>query len=477
MRLPLYILGALALAGPTARAEAGGFYIPEIGARASAMGGAATAATTDASAVIHNPAAMSGQAGTRVSLGGLLAMPAITYFRRPVDDPGSGASLRFDPVNSDGAPAIVPFVAALSDVLGHGLSIGLAVHAPFGASLAYPESGAQRHVVTSIRLKTIFVGPALAYRITEQLSVGATLDYIHSDLSIGQKNALQFVTGDPEAFPDPAAEVEGKTSIEAASPFALGSRIGLLYAEERFAVGVALRIPVSLKMKGRGVVENSAITPLLDAAGAELQPAGRRTDDLSIELPLPLILSVGTRFNPVPWLTIALDATWQRWSSFDRLTVDFDHELELLPTPGATLSDVTSENRWRDAFSLRLGVEAEPLDSLPLCFRAGALFDQSPIDDRHFDLLAPDSDKVGLSGGLGAHFELATGIALQLDVAFTHLFFAERSIAPSDVKLAGSMVPIPGTDKTILNKSAPSFYYGVTRSRAELLTLSVGLRL
>lgn len=460
-----------------AAATAGGFYLPEVGARATALAAGGAAHNVDPSAVVHNPAGMAGQRGTRIELSGLLALPSIHYFKRPVTDPATGETLAFDGVTNEGPPAIVPFLAAQTDLIGHGVLIGLAVHAPFGAHLEYPEDGSQRHVVTSLALRTIFAGPAVTFWITDELSIGATLDYVFSDLAIHQRNALQFVTGDPEANPNPAPEVEGSTAIDVKDAFTITSRFGILYQTRRFSLGATLRLPTTLRMKGEAVVENGTITALLDDEGNELQPRGRRVDDVAIDLPLPLILAIGARLELFPWLEIGFEGSWQRWRTFDALTVDFANEHELLPTPGANLYDVRAENGWHDTIALRLGVESIPIESLPLAIRAGVLFDQSPIDDRHFDLLAPDSDKLGVSVGLGYTFELTDTIGLDVAAAYLHLFFRERNVGPSETTVAGTDTPIPGTDKTILNKSAPSFYYGVTRARAELFSLTIGLRL
>ena len=70
-------------------------------------------------------------------------------------------------------------------------------------------------------------------------------------------------------------------------------------------------------------------------------------------------------------------------------------------TPGATLFDVVMENRWRDTLAARFAANARPFN-LPLELRAGVLYDQSPIDDRHYDLLTPDADKLRRCAGVAA---------------------------------------------------------------------------
>jgi long-chain fatty acid transport protein len=179
--------------------------------------------------------------------------------------------------------------------------------------------------------------------------------------------------------------------------------------------------------------------------------------------------------RPHPRFQLALDVNWQRWSTSKTMTVNFENEHDLLATPGANLYDVSIANDWHDTLSVRLGTELVPLAKRPLRVRGGLLYDQSPIDDRHFDLLAPDSDKIGLSAGLSYSFALGRQV-LDVDLAFLHLFFKERDVGPGSVTYSDTKRPIPGSDKTIQNKPAPSFYYGVTRARVELIYLALSWR-
>jgi long-chain fatty acid transport protein len=225
--------------------------------------------------------------------------------------------------------------------------------------------------------------------------------------------------------------------------------------------------PVTLRLEGDAHVENPGISPLVDENSNELQPAGMRDDRVRMALPLPLIARLGVAWRPAPRWRVEADVNWQRWSTFSRLDVDFVHEHELQPTPGAYLYDVRVDNSWRDTWSARLGAEAMPFDR-PIALRAGVFFDQSPVEDRYFSLLAPDSDKLGLATGARWSRPIKQG-RLDLELAFLHLFMRERNIAPS---ASGE----PGSNGTILNKPAPSFFHGVTRAGIDLLTLAVAWR-
>jgi long-chain fatty acid transport protein len=456
-------LVAMALALWPAAALAGGFYVPEIGGRAVGMAGAMTAESADPSTIFHNPAGLTALPGVQVQLAGDLALPDIVNFRRPVRDPSTGATITFASSANENRAAAIPFLGASFD-LGHDLHAGFSVHVPFGATLRFPATGAQRFVVTEVGLRALYLGPALAWRLTPRLSIGASVSYVNATLDLRQRNALPFVTGDPEATPDPDPAIEGDTVIAARDPFSLGATLGVQWRDERFSAGLSAMAPTTLDLGGDVTVTNPAIMQI------DAEPAGRRTDRVHLDLHLPLIVRAGALVRPLERLALALEVNWQRWSTSRELRLDFAREPQLLLTPGAKLFDVVMENRWRDTLAARFAANAIPF-ALPLELRAGVLYDQSPIDDRHYDLLTPDADKLGVAAG--ASYALAVGgRTLRLDLAFLRLFLRERDVAPSALVDAQTGKPFPGSDRTILNKPAPSFFYGVTRARLTLLALS-----
>lgn len=446
-------------------AHAGGFYVPEIGSRAASLGVAVTADVSDPSATFHNPAGLAHAKGLQLELAADLFFPRVTFFRRPLTDPNTGANLHFDGVSNSNRVIAAPFLGA-SYQLTDRLTAGLAVFAPFGATLEYPEDGPQRQIVTSIGLKTIFASPAIGIRLPSGFSLGVAANLIWGDLVLEQRNAIPYVTGDPEQYPDPEGEIQGKTHVAGRDPFSVGATIGVGWRNERVSVGASVMTPVTLHLEGDARVQNSGIAPLIDSNNNTLQAAGAREDQVRIEIPLPLVARFGIAYRPAPRWRVEADVNWQRWSTFKTLQVDFVHEYELLPTPGAYLYDVRVENQWRDSWTARLGVEAEPW-AAPVTLRAGVLWDQSPVDDRHFSLLTPDSDKLGLTAG-ARYSRRVSGGRIDFDLAAMHLFLRERDIAPAN--------GVPGSDGTILNKPAPSFFHGVTRAGFDLITVAVAWR-
>jgi long-chain fatty acid transport protein len=464
------LFAAAIVAGTPAVAFAGGFYIPEIGTRAPGVGAAVAAEGAEASATFHNPATLDDDDDgdtTDVEASTALFFPEVTFFRRPVEDPSTGDMVRFGRVDDTSAVIPAPYLGARHR-LGEKATVGLAIFAPFAATLEFPDDGAQRHVITAVHLRTIFFGPSASYRLPGGWSVGASVHGIYADLALEQRNAIPFVTGDPEQYPDPDPALEGNTHLEGKDPFTVAATFGVAWRspDARLKLGASLLTPATLHLEGDARVENEAIDALRDEDGNELQPRGVREDQIRVELPLPLIARAGVSYRPAPRWRAELDVNFQRWSTFEKLTIDFVNEYVLLPTPGAYLYDVNVESQWRDTWSARLGGE---YDALPgrLAVRGGIVFDQSPVDDRHFALLTPDSDKLGVAAGARWSQRLGDG-RLDLDLSAVHLFLRERDVGPSD--------GMAGTDGTILNKPAPSFFHGVTRAGFDVVTLAVAWR-
>lgn len=213
------ILVAIVCSAVPQLAHAGGFYVPEIGPRAVGMAGAVVADPHDGSAIFHNPAGLAGQRGTQVQVAGSLFFGNVQFYRRPVDNPlVAGETIRFDRVRNTNKLGGAPLLAISSDFGVRDLAVGIGVYAPFGAGLEFPENGAQRHIVTAVHLRTIYVTPTIAYRFFDRLSIGVGLSYVYADLGIDQVNAVPFVTGDPSNIPIRIRRSRAPRSCAAAIP-------------------------------------------------------------------------------------------------------------------------------------------------------------------------------------------------------------------------------------------------------------------
>ena len=164
----------LACLSPTI-AFAGAFRIFDQSASATAQGGAFAAQADDPSAIFFNPAGLTQLRGIQTSFGVMLIGGHTTYTSP------TGATTRGD---FDGSIAVPPpinvyFSANLKDLgfsaLGD-LSAGLGIVSPFGILYRYPDDGPFSTAVTKQALPLIDIKPTLAYKLSDQLSVGVGAD-------------------------------------------------------------------------------------------------------------------------------------------------------------------------------------------------------------------------------------------------------------------------------------------------------------
>lgn len=482
--------------GFCAQALAGGYYVPEIGARAIGMGGAVVSSVTDVSSIFHNPAGLASIGGTQVQLNAMGAKPNIDYWRRPIKDP-KGGLVMFDQVSNTNGLGVVPSLFAGSNFGLKKWGFGVGVYVPFGAQVKYPEDGAQRYSIVEAELRNFFVTPTASYQLSKGWSVGVGLSYVFSTINLRQASSSVFVIGAPEDNPNPSSEFDGFNTLKGKDSASFSANIGVRYQDPqgRYGFGVSALLPTSADFRGSAEIRNDTIGggDSFEEFG-ELEK-GKRDEKFHMRFNYPMILRAGLNIKPIDSLSVNLDVNFQRWSTSKQLVIDFEKNQPLLLMPGAVLYDVVIPQRWKNTLAVRMGVEYEPSQELPLKLRAGAYYDQSPVKDQYFDMMTPDSDKVGFTGGAGYSFSLGETMKLDLDLALLHFRMKERNIRPiavgplvkagnddnkpeaDDSAKNDDFKHFPGSAKTILNKPAPSFHYGVTRASATMVGLTIGLRL
>jgi long-chain fatty acid transport protein len=106
------------------------------------------------------------------------------------------------------------------------------------------------------------------------------------------------------------------------------------------------------------------------------------------KITLPDLFSAGVLLKPTEKLSVEVDAVLTRWSTYDRLTIDFDDN-----------TSVSSEKDWENTWRYQIGIEYALSDNLDLRF--GYVIDPSPIPDETIDYIAPTNDRRLYSVGLG----------------------------------------------------------------------------
>jgi long-subunit fatty acid transport protein len=113
---------------------------------------------------------------------------------------------------------------------------------------------------------------------------------------------------------------------------------------------------------------------------------------------------------------------------------------DALGIPLYEVGKISVPRKMKDVYSLRLGVEAQPVNVVPLVLRAGLILEKSAFPTKTLTPLTLDSDKALASLGLG--YEVTEG--MWLDVMYAHLFMRDVKVRDSSVFPQNPLRPARG---------------------------------
>lgn len=397
---------------------AAGFLIYEHGAAAMAMGGAFVAVANDPSAVFHNPAGIAFLKGTQLSVGTTLIASSSSLTLSNYPDPSKREWKQADQL-------FYPSSFYLTRSLGDKVTVGFGFFSPYGLGAEWPKENPLRYLGYKDDMKTFFFNPAVAVKLTDNLSLGFGVSYIHSTVKFWMVELENF--GAYGKYDVPAV-LDGSGN-------AFGFNAGLIYKSEKGSVGINYRSHFNIKYSG----ELSLDTSLVPAPLQKYVPA---SDTGSTNFKFPGIFGFGFAINATQKLILSADLHLVTWSRFDKYVVDFSQ-----------VPDLEVAQYFSDSFLVRGG--AQYAFSRRFSLRAGIVYDQSPQPAATADPLLPDSDRVALTGGFGINL---TG-NLFLDLAYQYEMFSDRT-APNRYALqVGSTNFGVGTYKTTANLVGISLRY------------------
>jgi long-chain fatty acid transport protein len=352
------------------------------GAAASAMSSAFSAQADDPSALHYNPAGMTQLDGIQFMAGALIAGGTTNFTSL------TGVTARGD---RNGSAAWPPpghlFLTANLKDLGlsslDDVTAGIGLTVPFGSLTRWPNDGPFRTATTFSTLPLLDIKPTLAYKATENLSIGLGADvYTFSGLvGEGQVEKQSVWPGGLGIPAGSKIEMSGKDT-------AAGFNASLLYT--------ALRNPDGKPAANVGIVYRSQAT--LHLSGT-LLANGAHVSDAKATLVLPQIITGAVAIWPVrtserEW-KLELDVDHVGWKSVRNLDVKLGN--------GATIAQ---PQNWHNTYAIMLGTEYKWLTSpsLPnweLALRAGYANQESQMPDLTYDPGIPSSDLHIVGGGLG----------------------------------------------------------------------------
>ena len=376
MWTPRLCVVGFCLAGVPEMASA---QVPRIqgqGAAASAMTNAFTAQADDPSALHYNPAGMTQLQGVQL-MAGALASGGTTSFTSLTGVTANGdrnGSAAWPP---PGHTYITANLKSLGVTALGNLSVGIGLTAPFGSLTRWPNDGPFRSATTFSTLPLLDIKPTLAYKVTENLSLGLGADIYTFSSLVGE--------GQAERHAIPVAGV--KTELNGKDT-AAGFNTSLLYT--------ALRNDDGKPLANIGIVYRSQAT--LHLSGA-LLANGAKVSDANATLVLPQIITGAIAIWPVrtrerEW-KLEMDVDYVGWKSVRNLDVTLGN--------GTTIAQ---PQNWRSTYAVMLGTEYKwlTLESLPnweVALRGGYTNQQNQMPNMTYDPGIPSWDLHIVGGGVG----------------------------------------------------------------------------
>jgi len=377
------LTGLVAAAGalPATDANAAGFALKEQSGSAQGNSFAgATAGAEDITYMFFNPAGLARHAESQAAVVVSYILPKSDVQTSSATDPANVA-VTGTPGEDAGDSAFVP-ATYLMWALSPDLKLALGINAPFGLKTEYDPGWVGRFHAVESDLKTISINPTVAYRINEQLSIGAGLQIQQVDATLSNviwvapfTEALTTVTGDDWGY---------------------GGTLGMLY-EPSDATRVGLGYRSRIKHTLEGSISNFAFS-----------------DSVTADFTSPDQVSLGIYHDINDQWAVMGEVQWTGWNSFDELRVQFN----TLPLPDS----VTVED-WDNSWFAALGATWKPSDKLTL--RGGIAYDQTPIPDATRTPRIPGNDRTWISAGVS--YAVTPGISL--DAGYTHIFVDNSTVA------------------------------------------------
>jgi long-chain fatty acid transport protein len=352
-----------------------GFQLSEHGARAVGIGGAFVAQASDPSAIYFNPAGLAFQQGTNIYAGGTLILPTHSY-----KNPTSGKETSTD-YQLFFTPNIYGTYAINNDLV-----VGLGVFVPYGLGTRWPSGWEGKYYALNTQIETFYFNPSIAYKITDQLSVGIGVSYIYGTVDLSRNFTKSGITG---------LMSMGSTG------HTWGFNAGILYKPlEKLSIGASVRSLSRLDLSG-----DVSYSDILPANYASLFSNGTG----SATIPLPANIYLGAAYKFTNDLIVEADLQFVGWSAFNTLTLS-------LPT-----GTITSDNNWDDTFIGRIGAEYRLNADWTL--RGGLAYDMTPAPKSTLAPMMPDADRFNIS--VGGSYKINE--RLYVDAAYMIGLFNERT--------------------------------------------------
>jgi long-chain fatty acid transport protein len=398
----------LLLAGTARLAAAQGFQLNEIGTCAMTRGSAATGATCgDPSVIYWNPAAT-------VSIPGWSAYAGVAAIAVSGSFTADTTGRVFD---ADAPVEFPPHLFVNYTAPSGRWAVGVGAYVPYGLTSEWKDDFPGRFSALKASLQTVYVQPNFAFRFAPGWSVGGgpVLGYsrveLRQSIDLAQQVAAAASGGTTITFGN--LGFPGRTEFARAklkgSATALGFNVGIHGAlTPNLELGVRYLSQLTFDYDDADATFSQVQTGIVLAAGNPLGlPAGTKLDDVlatqfaagaplsargvSTRIKHPSQLQADLGYTGFTNTVLSAGVSWTRFSSFDKLPVDFQGSN---PPPDRELVE-----DYDDSWSIRTGIEHA--FAIGIKGRAGFNYIHTPAPDITVTPLLPDMNRKNWTLGVG----------------------------------------------------------------------------
>ncbi|MGL6313364.1 outer membrane protein transport protein [Vibrio sp. WXL103] len=380
MRLFKKSVVAVTVALASQQAVAAGFQLNAQSATGIGRAFAGDAVIADnASAMARNPAAMALFDDVALSLGFETLITDIEA--KNISYTGwDGTTGNFDNYDDIGGTSVAPNIHLIVPV-NDKFAWGVNVYSNFGTKTEFSNSLAWSEYGGLTDLASVNLGLSGSYRLNDQWSFGAGLDFIYGTGKLERKAGAGFPGG--VILPG-----QGDTLLDVdASGFGVGFNIGTVYElDENNRFGLSYRYSPEIEAKG------------------DITYLGDSDSDGKLHLPLPDMAEF-SGYHRIQDTKFAAhySVQWIGWRAFDTLDATINGEKE-------TLNEYNWQNGWHYAIGGTYYLNQD------WTLRAGYMYDTSAQGDTK-SVSVPDSDRQWFSAGFTYNIDQKSNV----DFGFTYL--------------------------------------------------------
>ena len=331
-------------------ASAAGYYLPNQDAFATGRGNAFVATADSAAAVFYNPAGLTQIAAPEVQVG---------VYSIVLGNEATVGGQTTEAKNELQAAPHLYYAQPFNDRL----SFGFGLNSPFGLGTDWGRSNNFSPVVTEARLLFASATSAVAYKLTDQLSLGASVSINYANLSLEQ------------GLRDPSngASIPGSYLRFKGDDIGFSGAFGARWQPcEQHAFGLIYSSKSTFDLSGK--TESNLL-----AADNSSQ----------LDFMTPARIAGGYSYRPAPGWNIEANVEWLDWDSLNTL------DLESNSVGGST--PIAFD--WKSSFIYELG--ASYTTPAGYIFSAGYDFNQNSQPDTYFTPGVSDADRHWLNFGFG----------------------------------------------------------------------------